>query len=98
MPASRRFEKLGMVVWIYDEQGYPSGAAGGLVLAENPDFEATELALDASQPIRLRIRPAYEHTHASNNFHAARRYVNLLDERADRSPSSPRPTRPTSSD
>ena len=27
--------ELGMVVWIYDEQGYPSGAAGGLVLKEN---------------------------------------------------------------
>ena len=25
-------EKLGMVVWLYDEEGYPSGSAGGLVL------------------------------------------------------------------
>ena len=30
-----RCDKLGMVVWIYDEQGYPSGAAGGQVLREN---------------------------------------------------------------
>ena len=29
-------QQLGMVVWLYDEDGYPSGAAGGLVLAENP--------------------------------------------------------------
>ena len=34
--AVAEFAKLGMVVWIYDEQGYPSGAAGGLVLKENP--------------------------------------------------------------
>jgi len=76
--------KLGMVVWLYDEEGYPSGAAGGLVLAENPAFEATVLALDASRDDPLLIRPAYEHTHASNNFHAARRYPNLLDDRATR--------------
>ena len=28
------------------------------------------------------LRAAYEHTHASNNYHAARRYANLLDDRA----------------
>jgi hypothetical protein len=77
--------RLGMVVWLYDEEGYPSGAAGGLVLAENPAFEASVLALDASRDDPLLVRPAYEHTHASNNFHAARRYPNLLDDRATRS-------------
>ena len=76
--------KLGMVVWLYDEDGYPSGAAGGLVLAENPAFEATELAFDPSRKDPFVLRPAYEHTHASNNFHAARRYVNLIDDRATR--------------
>jgi hypothetical protein len=73
---------LGMVVWIYDEQGYPSGAAGGLVLKRNPDFEAQELAYDASLADPFVIRPAYEHTHASNNYFAARRYANLIDDRA----------------
>ena len=77
--------ELGMVVWIYDEEGYPSGAAGGLVLKEDPAFEALALAFDPSRPEPLFLRPAYEHTHASNNFHAARRYVNLLDDRATRS-------------
>jgi hypothetical protein len=76
--------RLGMVVWLYDEEGYPSGAAGGLVLAENSAFEATVLALDASREDPLLLRPAYEHTHASNNFHAARRYPNLIDDRATR--------------
>lgn len=76
--------KLGMVVWLYDEEGYPSGAAGGLVLEENPAFEATVLAWGGSRDDPLLIRPAYEHTHASNNFHAARRYPNLIDDRATR--------------
>ncbi len=76
--------KLGMTVWLYDEEGYPSGAAGGLVLAENPQFEATELAFDRGRDDPFLVRPAYEHTHASNNFYAARRYANLIDDRAVR--------------
>jgi len=77
--------KLGMIVWLYDEEGYPSGAAGGLVLKADPQFEATALALDRARPDPFLLRPAYEHTHASNNYHAARRYINLLDDRAVRS-------------
>jgi len=76
--------ELGMVVWLYDEDGYPSGAAGGLVLEENPAFEATELAFDPTRDDPFLIRPAYEHTHASNNYYAARRYANLIDDRATR--------------
>lgn len=38
-------ERLGLRLWIYDEKGYPSGAAGGLTIAENPDFEATGVVL-----------------------------------------------------
>lgn len=78
------FKKLGMVVWIYDEHGYPSGSAGGLVLAQNRQLEATELAFDASRSDPFILRPAYEFTHASNNYAAARRYINLLDDRATR--------------
>ena len=76
--------ELGMVVWIYDEQGYPSGAAGGLVLKEHPEYEAQELAYNPSLPEPFVIRPAYEFTHAANNYHAARRYINLIDDRATR--------------
>jgi hypothetical protein len=75
-------EKLGLVVWLYDEDRYPSGAAGGLVLAENPAFEASELAFDPLRPDPFLVRPAYECTHASNNYAYARRYINLLDDRA----------------
>jgi len=79
------FAKLGMVVWLYDEEGYPSGAAGGLVLRENRGWEATALAFDPSRPDPFIVRPAYEFTHASNNYYAAQRYVNVLDDRATRS-------------
>jgi len=76
--------EAGLVVWIYDEKGYPSGAAGGEVLKANPEFEATALAYDPTAREPFIIRRAYEHTHASNNFAAAQRYVNLLDGQAIR--------------
>jgi len=81
----KAFSKLGLIVWIYDEEGYPSGAAGKAVLRDNPQFEATALVYDPSRPEPFFLRPAYEFTHASNNYYASRRYVNLLDDRAVRS-------------
>ncbi len=35
--------ELGLRVWIYDEDGYPSGAAGGKVLRGHPELEAVGL-------------------------------------------------------
>lgn len=75
--------ELNLRVWIYDERGYPSGSAGGLVLEKNPALEAQELILDPTSDKKFRIRPSYEGTHACNNFHEARRYINLLDRDAD---------------
>lgn len=37
-------KSLGMQVWIYDEQYYPSGSAGGLTLVDHPELEAAALA------------------------------------------------------
>ena len=82
--AVEALSKLGLTAWIYDEDGYPSGSAGGLVLKENRDFEAVELTFDPSRPDPFQVRPAYEFTHASNNYAAARRYINLIDDRAVR--------------
>ena len=55
--------QVGLRVWIYDEEGYPSGAAGGLVLKENPGFEALALAYDpvACGPV---YRPGLLRAHA----------------------------------
>ena len=43
--AADECERLGLRLWIYDEDGYPSGGAGGLTIAENPDFEATAVVM-----------------------------------------------------
>ncbi|UCD50201.1 MAG: hypothetical protein JSW27_22060 [Phycisphaerales bacterium] len=75
-------KRAGLRVWIYDEDGYPSGAAGGLVLEGHPEFEALALAYDSSRADPFVLRPAYEHTHASNNYYMARRYPNLIDKAA----------------
>ena len=37
-------KEKGLRVWLYDEQYYPSGAAGGLVLSGHPEFEAAALS------------------------------------------------------
>ena len=36
-------QQQGLTAWIYDERGYPSGRAGGLVLKARPDLEAQAL-------------------------------------------------------
>lgn len=81
--AVRSARSLGLRVWIYDEDGYPSPEAGGVVLRDHPKFECQALVYDkdnADEPFY--VRPAYEFTHAANNYAAARRYPNLLDPRA----------------
>ena len=37
--------KSGRTVWLADDWGYPSGMAGGRVVAENPDFEVRSLVM-----------------------------------------------------
>lgn len=41
--AVREARRSGMALWLYDERGYPSGNAGGLVLREHPEWEARGL-------------------------------------------------------
>jgi hypothetical protein len=38
-------KKAGMVMWLYDERGYPSGTAGGLTLRGHPEWEARGLLI-----------------------------------------------------
>ncbi|MCF0233493.1 MAG: hypothetical protein HUK22_00780, partial [Thermoguttaceae bacterium] len=40
---ARRAREKGLEVWLYDENTYPSGMAGDILLAENPDWEAEGL-------------------------------------------------------
>ncbi len=37
--------EMGLRVWIYDEQGYPSGGAGGLTLENHPEWQCQAVAM-----------------------------------------------------
>lgn len=41
----KQAKKLGMALWLYDERGYPSGVAGGLVLQGHPEWQAMGLLI-----------------------------------------------------
>lgn len=79
-------EELGLHLWLYDEEGYPSGAAGGLVLERNPDLEAVGLVrkTGADGRPRYEVQRMYEGTHCTENVYKKRRYVNLLNPQATR--------------
>jgi hypothetical protein len=54
-------KQAGLALWLYDERGYPSGNAGGLVLRDHPEWEARGL-LAANQvfeagPVELAVPP-----------------------------------------
>lgn len=71
----------GLRVWIFDEEGYPSGAAGGMVLEKAPSAEAQGLirVVDPAGGIRYEVVTLYEATHATENFYKKRHYINILD-------------------
>ncbi len=71
----------GLRVWIYDEEGYPSGAAGGMVLEREPSVEAQGLirVVDAAGGVRYDVITLYEATHATENFYKKRHIPNILD-------------------
>ena len=77
-------KEKGLRVWIYDEDGYPSLAAGGLVLKKRPDLEAKELVYDPARPDPFEVRPCFEYTHASNNYCSVRRYPSLVNPEASK--------------
>lgn len=44
-------KKLGMVVWLYDEEGWPSGSVGGLLTKEHPEYCSRQLYRVCRQPV-----------------------------------------------
>ncbi len=44
----RKAEGMGLALWLYDEKGYPSGTAGGIVTRANPEFAAQGMACYAT--------------------------------------------------
>ncbi len=59
--------RLGLRLWIYDENGYPSGAAGGLTLSENPDFEARAVVM-VQKPVAPRETVTLPLPHGHRHF------------------------------
>lgn len=82
----RLARREGLRVWIYDEAGYPSGAAGGRVFDHAPDVQAQGLirTVGPDRRVRYAVTRLYEGTHATENFYEKRPYINLLDPRAVR--------------
>jgi len=57
-------DSLGIKMWLYDELGYPSGAAGGLVLKNNPDWQSKGLvyvAESSNKSLKIQIKKPYGH-------------------------------------
>lgn len=56
-----RARAAGMSLWLYDERGYPSGTAGGLVLKDHPEWQARGLliadAFSQGGPVHLQAPP-----------------------------------------
>ena len=57
----RRAKEAGFALWLYDERGYPSAAAGGLTLRDHPEWQARGLLIaDADtdgNPVALALPP-----------------------------------------
>lgn len=68
--------KLGLRTWIYDEQGYPSGGAGGITLRDHPECEAKALAMlvqtfEPGEEIRLALPHGHSFVYAAAAWQAS---------------------------
>lgn len=52
-------EKLGMNVWLYDEDGWPSGFGGGEVCALGEDYQAKQLEFSTADTSKERLLGVY---------------------------------------
>lgn len=73
---------LGMRVWIYDEQYYPTGAAGGLTLRNHPEHEGMALCcVERRVEVKLYFGPVRI---MSPYGHSALKYAFAENERGER--------------
>jgi hypothetical protein len=60
-PAIAAVREADGALWLYDEEGYPSGAAGGIVLRDHPEYEALGLlcvdGVTSGEPLELTAPP-----------------------------------------
>lgn len=62
----------GMRLWLYDENGYPSGTAGGKVTEDYPEYEAQGLVVQkhaATKGKKLTVEVPYKHVLLSATFY-----------------------------
>lgn len=80
----KNINRAGMRIWIYDELGYPSLSAGGVVLEKDPSLVSLELVYDKDAPPnkKFEVRESYEFTHSCNSYSEARKYPNPLNPKA----------------
>ncbi len=62
--------ELGMVVWLYDENIYPSGSAGGYVTRAHPEYTALGLAAYAV-PAAAGVETRFDRPESCRSFHSA---------------------------
>ena len=74
---------LGLHIWLYDEGGWPSGAACGLVCKGHPELRAHQLAGSKSGKVKVRVRPGGKPDIYSPA--AAKRFVSLTHDAYARS-------------
>ena len=78
-----RARELGMVVWLYDEGGWPSGSAAGKVLHDRPEFQSKVLLRQADTSFAVQKfegspdRPPVDRL----NPKATQRFIELTHER-----------------
>lgn len=66
-------DQLGLRIWIYDEKGYPSGAAGGAVLKSDPSAQALGLSV-ISRSVKKGEKLVIKFPHGHTKFLAAFAY------------------------
>lgn len=71
-------EEMGLRLWIYDENGYPSGGAGGVTLAANPEFEATAVVM-VKEPLAAHQKTTLPLPHGHQHFLYAAVYPTAED-------------------
>ncbi|MDR1668098.1 MAG: hypothetical protein LBS03_10500 [Bacteroidales bacterium] len=70
----KMLKEKGVLVWLYDELGFPSGDAGGLVLEEDSAYEATGIVLLKTKAAENRQKPddvlevIYEYRHGDEHY------------------------------
>jgi len=58
--AIKKAEKIGMDIYFYDEDGWPSGFAGGAVVKVNPEFKSMKVKIENHEPINGKILFKYK--------------------------------------